>query len=513
MNHTKLGKGLTLQTDVLDTDGDKYLQDDMGTRYGVADSENIRMYNSSDGRLIYKIKDIDTIIIDGDSCVIAMNDGTIHEHKRLIEVDESINPYEVLDYTRTDINNTLIVIRHIFPTWKEHLYLDILDNRIHINPLMFGGENIFKPYVGDGSDLLQIMDILCQQTDTVTENNKVRTVRFNPKKETVEDALKKLAWDNRRNSFIDRIRRIKWDGVERVDTFLWSIGCRSGLTEEEENLYLGFVGRGIFLVTLDRSLNESIRSIPFMPVIIGEQGAGKSNLCKWLGMDWYRETIAEMSKEKTFYESSNGSVILELAEGVQFDNTSITILKAMVEKDRLQFRGSYEKHERTIPIRFLMVATTNDMQPLKDGSGNRRFYPILKTRDAIKQIEDYTEYEILQLWAEALQMYDNGARWDKYLEDRSMKEIFKKMQSGATSYPAPFNDLKDWLDSCYGKVGNRVSNKQIRDFLQEKGWYGKDSDKVLSTFTRHYAMGFGFEQLNPTWWDDGSQSRGFKRVK
>jgi len=511
VNHTILTKPLSLQKNL---DGDQYLQDDIGTVFGIMDSDCIRMYNSDDGHIVHKIKEIESISLKDDACIVVKTDGSIHEHKKKIQADESINPYEILDYTKTDINNTLKVFKHVFPTWKEYLYRDVLDGRIHINPAMFGGKDEFKPYRGNGSDLIQILDILCQQTNTITENGKTRTIRFNPKKETLADAIDKLAYDNQRNSFIYRIRQVKWDGKERIDLFLWNIGCRAGLTEGyEEELYLRFVSRGIFLVPIDRCLEESIRSIPFMPVIVGEQGTGKSDLCKWLGMDWYRGTITEMSKEKTFYESSSGSVILELIEGAQFDNTSIEIMKAMVEKDRLQFRGSYEKYEQTIPIRFLMIATTNDMLPLKDGSGNRRFYPIIKTRDGIREIEDYTEDEILQLWAEALYLYENGSRWDDDLLDPEMDKIFKKMQAKATSYPAPFGDLKDWLDLAYGKVGDRVSNRQIRDFLQEKGWYGKDSDKALSIFTRRYAMGIGFKPIGSTWWDDGERSRGFERVK
>ena len=511
MNHTQLIKPLCYQSDL---DGKTYLQDDVGNKYGIKDENNLRMCNGDNGRLIYSLQDVDNVSLKDEVCIVLLTDGSVFQHKKKINVDESINPYDLLDYTRTDLSNTINVIRHQFPNWMDCLYFDEMDGRIYINPLMYGGINAIKPYIGDGSDLLQILDALCQLTATINENNRIKTIHFKPNKETVEDAIKKLAWDNKRNSFIYRISSVKWDGISRIDTFLSDVGCKAELTNGyDEELYLRFVSRGIFLVALDRSLNTTIRSIPFMPIFIGEQGTGKSDLCKWLGMDWYRGTITEMGKEKMFYESSNGSVILELIEGSQFNNTSMEIMKAMVEKDRIQFRGSYEKYERTIPIRFLMIATTNNMKPLSDGSGNRRFYPIYKTRDVLlKQIEEYTDNEILQLWAEALNLYNSGVRWDDDLLDENMQRIFRTIQGDVTSLTPPFDELKDWLDFNYGNIGDRVSNRSVREFLESQGWYGKDAEKKLTTFTKHYAMGFGYRSLKPTS-INGELSRGFERIR
>lgn len=517
VNHTQLNKPLGYK---LDLDGvTTYIEDDKQNKYGIYDKDTgkITMFNSNDGRVVYGLQEIESLsLIDDGVCMVALSNGSFHDHTRLIPIDESVNPYEILDYSRKDLNNTINVLKHQYPSWKEYLYFDEVDNRVWINPMMYGGIDSLKPYVGDETDLLQIMDQCCQLTNTIIENKRSRTIRFNPKKETMDDAIKKMAWDNKRNSFLYEIHKVRWDGKPRIDTFLYDVGCRCPDTIEKEyaqELYLRFVGRAIFLIAIDRSINKTIRSIPFMPVLIGEQGSGKSDLCKWLGMDWYRGTITEMTNEKTFYESSNGSIILELTEGTQFYNTSIEIMKAFVEKDRIQFRGSYEKRETTIPIKFVMVATTNDEKPLIDGSGNRRFYPIRKTRNVVeKQIEDYTREEILQLWAEALVLYEKGIRWDDDLLDETMQDIFRSVQETATLLPSPFDEIQIYLNSEYPNVGDRISNTQLREYLSNLGWYGKDADKILTKLSKHYCAGFGFKSINATY-IDGVLSRGYERIE
>lgn len=496
------------------TDNRTYLEDNNSNVFGFKDGNYIIMFDANEnGQIQYNLQDIDTVSVKDGLCNVILTNGNVHQHTKRIEND-IMDPSTIIDYQNNDLASTMKIIRQQYPSWVEDLYFDKIDERIWINSKMIGEQDRLKPYNGDESDLLSIVETLCSLTQTVTENGKSRTIRFKPIKQTVDDAVRRMAWMNQRNSFIHMVSRVKWDGIPRIDLFLSEIGCRAyNLTENyDEELYLRFVSRGIFLTVLDRSLNTEYRSIPFMPIVIGEQGTGKSQLCVKLGLDWYRSSTQTIDDDKRFYESSNGSVILELTEAVQFNNSSNEMIKAFVDKDRLQFRKSYGRNEQTIPIRFLAIATTNVDKPLTDGSGNRRFYPIYKTRDAVKQIWDFSRDEILQLWAEAYSMYQDGIRWNDDLEDESMIRIFRKMQDQVTSLIPPFDELRDFLNQNYPNVGDRISNQDLREFLQSQGWYGRDAENKIRDFSRNYASGFGFRSLKATM-IDGIKSRGFERMR
>lgn len=502
--------------DVLIVDG--IIKDRFGNEYGIVKDDRYQMFNSvQDERIIYNQKEIDSLDLKSDGIArIILKDGTIHEHPRRVVIDPKINPYERCDLSRKDLDETIRVFCHRWPDWKELLYLDIINDRIQINERIIGGTDKFRPYMGNGSDLTEIIVELCRQTETITENGKTKTVRFDPKKETVIDAIQTLAFRNTRNSFVDTIRKVEWDGIPRIDTFLYDVGCRADIEQRAEQLYLRFVSRAIFLIALDRTINRSFRSIPFMLILIGEQGTGKSDICRWLGMDWYRSTMKSLDDEQKFIESVVGGVVVELAEGTQFSRKgSVEQLKALIEKEQIQYRKPYDRETTASPITFLSITTTNNPRILTDGSGNRRFYPVFKYRgksENDKEIEDYSRADILQLWAEALQLYDDGFRWDDELLDPVLNVIFSKMQSSVLDIDPPFEDMKDYLDSYYGSKGSKVSNDDLREWLKAHDYYGKDAENKLQEFAKRYALGFGYRKIGPTTINGQLNKRGFEKI-
>lgn len=494
------------------------LVDNSGNKYGFISDKQLTMYNQSEesNTMIYAIERIDSIYSnDNGSVSVILNDGSMETHHRSIETEQIFDPSNILDYSRKDIDTVIRVIQREWINWKELLYFDELDNRIYINHKMVNGKDQFKPYMGDQFDLNIILRRLCTLQETRTDNNHTKVIHFHPTKEMVHDAIKTIGGLNRINSFYESIRKVKWDGIPRIEDFLINVGCHTNNIVDEllEQMYLRFVSKNMFLVALERCLNEEYKSIPFMLVIIGEQGQGKSEICKKIGMDWYRATMRSMEDEQKFCESVSGGIIVELVEGSQFRNTSVEVMKAFVEKDRLQYRKPYDKEVSIEPIRWMTITTTNNPKILTDTTGNRRFFPVFKDKECSgKQIWEYTKDEILQLWAEALKLYDDGERWDDRLYDESLTLIFEQMQSSVVDIEPPFLDLKDFLNENYSMIGDRISNDELREWFNGKNYYGQDVENKLQIFGKNYAMNWKFKSIGPTTINGSKNKRGYERV-
>lgn len=253
-----------------------------------------------------------------------------------------------------------------------------------------------------------------------------------------------------------------------------------------------------------------------MPIFIGETGTGKSTVCAKLGLDdWHIETLERPDNEKKFDESVRGAVIVEFAEGTQFGKKTIEVLKSYVDKKRLRFRDAYGKNSYDHPVNFLTITTTNNPLILTDGSGNRRFYPVFKNKnDQIedKEIWDYSREDMLQLWAEAYEMYNSGYRWDDKVQDPCLQVLFRKMQNSATGIEPPFEELKDYLDLNCKNAGDRIANDELRLWFNDHAYYGKDVENKLQEFAKDYALGFGYKKIGPTTINGCLNKRGFEKM-
>ncbi|MEV3721091.1 VapE domain-containing protein, partial [Paenibacillus larvae] len=98
------------------------------------------------------------------------------------------------------------------------------------------------------------------------------------------------------------------------------------------------------------------------------------------------------------------------------------------------------------PRKCVFFGSTNNWDFLKDPTGNRRFWPVsVKPERRTKNVfEDLTEYEIGQIWAEALQAYHRGERIT--LSPEVEKEAPGIQESHMEEDPR-FGIIQEWLDS------------------------------------------------------------------
>lgn len=519
-------------TIVKGNDGKDYLKYE-SELYGFIAGDMLTMYNDPEEDTLhgmtYKVKDIQRIRTDDVGKVrIELKTGDEYTHRKAAGKDEDytiVKPPEYIPADENDLWNTRRLILHMFPDLADCMYKDILRDRLMINCAMIGEPDKIVPYEGKNSiELSRIRNIIETYTETrTTENGKAKLIRFKSNKDNTNDALMMLADMQLRNPFIDRIKRVHWDGIERIDNFLSDIGCDARLSEELKGIvYLKIVSRGIFLSVLERQLDDmgnftdaDYKPIQFVPVIIGDQGAGKTTLCRKIGLDWYRSTNVSFEQQKKFYESVQGGVIVELKEGTQMQKDTVESMKAFADETRLQYRKSYGVDASSgMKIMFTMIATTNDEQILKDDTGNRRFYPVymIRTESALKYIEDYTDDEILQMWAEALHLYKQGERWDSRIYDPEIAPIIREVQVSATQNYAGHDEILNFLNTECPNIGDWVTLDQVRECLRQSTMYygATDIEKIILRVSRSIGT-FGFK--NDRIKRDGIVKRGYRRIR
>lgn len=197
----------------------------------------------------------------------------------------------------------------------------------------------------------------------------------------------------------DWLKGLEWDGVGRLDRFCADVGLEdSEATRRYIRLWL--------LGAVARAFDPGC-SMPYVLVLCGPQGAGKSRLAQALAVKpaWYHESAVTLG-DKDAYLATLGPWVFEIAELAGMRRTDQEKVKAFVSEKESKFRAPYGRVQETHPRRLVFIATTNDEEYGRDSTGARRWLDVAVTGE----MRIPTESEIEQLWAEAVVCYQRGDR-------------------------------------------------------------------------------------------------------
>ena len=373
---------------------------------------------------------------------------------------------------------------------EKCLYTNILDERIYFDSALIGDENpTTQPYNGN-RELTKVIQQL-EQYYSYEEKGRLKRPKF-PKK-NVEDVLIKLGMENRKNPFMDLIEHTEYKGTFHPGRFLIDIGCTTRLPEiddsKESESYLYAVSCAMFLAIIERQKNlELNRPIRFVPILIGDQGIGKSTLCVKMGLDQkgilHKESTVSIDDKKTYFEEIDGCIISEIAEGTQFILGKQNAYKAYFDDNYKHYRKPYERTPVNLPKHWLEIITSNDNEILTDVTGNDRYYPIFMDglTDPVIRIQDHTVDDMLQFYACALEMYERGERWHTYVENPEIKRIADKIRLSVTQEIKGLLPIEELAKSK--DVGETLSTAEMRYLLGSSPyWYSSDvMDKAIKMF-------------------------------
>ena len=254
---------------------------------------------------------------------------------------------------------------------------------------------------------------------------KYKEIEFIPKNR--KDCM--LAYSNivEFNPLIDWIRNgPAWDGVHRLNNFYKS--TFDAKIDGDKKKLVEFAGILTFLGPIQRNM-EPGSQLDWMIVMTGPQGLQKSTLIRALqppGMDLFSDSPDLAMNPKQLYESTDGSVFVELAEmrGV-YDTTGHRTpesqrekLKGYISSRTDRRRIPYDRKSVTRPRYMTLFGSTNQKHCIPfDPSGYRRFVVVElreKPKNGIEKklqnlvdTADKTKGTLRQqLYAEAMHLYE-----------------------------------------------------------------------------------------------------------
>ena len=285
-------------------------------------------------------------------------------------------------------------------------------------------------------------------------------------KEKIYDGLSLVAVKNKYNPIIDYLESIKWDKIERLETlFIDYLGANN-------NEYIRTITRKAFVGAVARILKPGIK-FDYMPVIIGEQGIGKSYLLDKLGGIWYSDSLTTVIG-KDAYEQLQDCWIIEIAELAALRGSDCEVIKNFISKRQDIYRVAYGKRTEKFPRQCVFFGTSNNVEFLKDGTGNRRFWPIAICKKDIKKNlwTDLTQEEVNQIWAEAMHFYNKGE--SLYLE-KEIEEYAKKEQDKHTEGNHLEGIIREYLEIPLPKKWDKYDIEERKRYIQGNE-FGKKHD-------------------------------------
>jgi predicted P-loop ATPase len=248
--------------------------------------------------------------------------------------------------------------------------------------------------------------------------------------EAREQGLK--SWDQDVNRFIDSTRIEQydpvntwlkdlpvWDGEDRIA----ALAKRVPTEQPHWEKYLRFWLMG--MVAQWRESEKQLTGNALTPLLIGRQGCGKTRFCKILLPPELRDYYNDKLNFKNEFDLNIALTSFALINIDEFDKTTNSqqiVLKYLLSSSDVKFRPPYGKTIKQYRRYTSFIGTTNQMQPLVDPTGSRRFVCVGIPND--KNIDFSDDLDHRQLYAQVLHLVTSGERY--WLEDSEIAELMKE---------------------------------------------------------------------------------------
>ena len=279
------------------------------------------------------------------------------------------------------------------------------------------------------------------------------------------------AWDRNVNRFIDstRIEQFdpintwldqlpKWDGHD----YIAELAARVPTKQPHWPKYLKYWLMG--MVGQWRESDKQLTGNALTPLLIGRQGCGKTRFCKIILPPELRDYYNDKLNFKNEFDLNIALTSFALINIDEFDKTTSSqqiVLKYLLSSSDVKFRPPYGKTIKLYRRYTSFIGTTNQMKPLVDPTGSRRF--VCVGVEGNIDFSDTLNHE--QLFAQALYLFNKGERF--WLNDDEIKQLMAENE--------PFQKLNDLVEMI-GETFRRPKETE-----QGKWWSLGDISQVLAT--------------------------------
>jgi Virulence-associated protein E len=298
----------------------------------------------------------------------------------------------------------------------------------------------------------------------------------------LKDAYHQIAKINEFHSYQEKIKSIDWDKVDRYEAGAKAFGLKID-GEGEENNFTVRVFKQHLMASLARVFYPGVW-YDLVLCTFGFQGAGKTTGLRIL---YGRDNVIscnffELDPKRQSEATRHGIAAVENPDTFgDARKADFNRIKADVSTDSWVGRDAYGRMEdmRRVLIAYVIWYTGNDVNVLRDPTGNRRFIIVYSER-AID--EDWLRLHGSQLWAQAY--VDMMQLRASYLDELKKKGINEE-------YPKYLELPKDlWEEAKRRQDASMVINEQLQDWVPELilqnfvVWPAEKSKKSILVLTR-----------------------------
>ena len=302
--------------------------------------------------------------------------------------------------------------------------------------------------------------------------------RFKPLTEDVRNDMTLRAtelglksWDRDVNRFIDSTRIEQYDPINTwLDNlpkwngrdYIAELAKRVPTNQPHWEKYLRFWLVG--MVAQWRESDKQLTGNALTPLLIGRQGCGKTRFCKILLPPELRDYYNDKINFKNEFDLNIALTSFALINIDEFDKTTSSqqiVLKYLLSSSDVKFRPPYGKTIKQYRRYTSFIGTTNQMKPLVDPTGSRRFVCVGVNGNI--NFEDNLEHH--QLFAQALYLFNNGERF--WLNNEEIDTLIAENE--------PFQKLNDLVEM----IGETF--RRPRETEQAKWWSLGDISALLTS--------------------------------
>lgn len=289
---------------------------------------------------------------------------------------------------------------------------------------------------------------------------------------------------------------LQWDGIGRLDKWLsYYMGA-----EDDDPAYLAFAGKKWLTAAVKRTYQPGCK-FDHVLVMEGKQGRGKSTALKVLATfgeieeSYFTDaiTIADLQNKDTI-QKLQGSIIVELAELAGFNKKEDEEIKRWITIQHDDCRLPYARTTTRFNRQFVLAATTNSYDYLKDPTGNRRYWPVKTGTIDLEALKK----DRAQLWAEAVHYYKTGLYIGPSDEEMVMAAVAQHKRMAVDAWEQDV--LRVINDNLLGRVGFKTE-----DVMAEMGMALRDRDWRAQRRVAGILQANGYE--NEIKWYEGKSQR------
>ena len=271
----------------------------------------------------------------------------------------------------------------------------------------------------------------------------------------IDDAITVIYQKNKMHPVREYLSALTWDGTKRIETLL------TDYLGAEDTIYTRAVIRTHLVAAVARVFRPGCK-YDTMLTLTGPQGIGKSTFIRYLGKDWFNDSL-DTVKGKEAYEQLQGSWLIEMGELTATRRADIEATKLFLSKTEDIYRVAYGKRTSRFKRQCVFWGTSNDKEFLRDKTGDRRTWPVdCGTVPAKKSIFKDLKSEVDQIWAEAVNLYKNGHKL--HLEGKEAEEAIKQQREHAEDSPKA-GLIEEYLNRDYPINWDELDLFERRSYL------------------------------------------------